>query len=109
MKNFLFKVCGCKPLWTMSSFVERTIKDLKERVGKERVICGISGGVDSTITAVLLHKAVGGQLSCIFVDNGLLRQGEAEEVMELFKGLYHMDVHQVDASQHFLNHLKGVT
>ena len=109
LKNFLFKVCGCKPLWTMSSFVERTIKDLKERVGRERVICGISGGVDSTITAVLLHKAVGGQLSCIFVDNGLLRQGEAEEVMELFKGLYHMDVHQVDASQHFLNHLKGVT
>jgi len=76
LKNFLFKICGCEPLWTMSSFVERTIRDLQQRIGKERVICGVSGGVDSTITAVLLHKAIGDQLSPIFVDNGLLRRGE---------------------------------
>jgi GMP synthase (glutamine-hydrolysing) len=109
LKNFLFRICGCKPLWTMSSFVERTIRDLREEIGKERVICGISGGVDSTITAVLLNKAIGEQLSCIFVDNGLLRRGEAEEVIELFQELYQMDIHRVDASKHFLRYLKGAT
>ena len=108
LKNFLFRICGCRPLWTMSSFVERTTADLRERIGNDRVICGVSGGVDSTITAVLLHKAIGTQLSCIFVDNGLLRRGEVEEVMELFQELYHMDIHLVDASEHFLHCLKGV-
>lgn len=107
LKNFLFRICGCRPLWTMSSFVERTIKDMREKIGMERVICGVSGGVDSTITAVLLHKAIGKQLSCIFVDNGVLRRGEVEEVMELFRELYHMDIHPVDASEHFLRCLKG--
>ncbi len=109
LKNFLFKICGCEPLWTMSSFVERTVQDLRQRIGKERVICGVSGGVDSTITAVLLHKAIGDQLSPIFVDNGLLRRGEKEEVIELFRDLYHIQLHVVDASEHFLNKLKGVT
>jgi GMP synthase (glutamine-hydrolysing) len=109
LKNFLFKVCGCEPIWTMSSFVERTIHDLKETIGQNRVICGVSGGVDSTITAVLLHKAIGKQLSCIFVDNGLLRRGEEDEVMELFRELYHMDIHLVDASEHFLHRLEEVT
>jgi GMP synthase (glutamine-hydrolysing) len=109
LKNFLFRVCGCEPLWTMSSFVERTVSDLRERIGEARVICGVSGGVDSTITAVLLNKAVGSRLTCIFVDNGLLRRGEAEEVMELFHDLYHIDIHPVDASEHFLRKLKGVT
>jgi len=93
----------------MSSFVERTIQDLRRRIGKERVICGVSGGVDSTITAVLLHKAIGDQLSPILVDNGLLRRGEKEEVMELFRDLYHIRLHVVDASEHFLSKLKGVT
>jgi len=109
LKNFLFRICGCEPLWTMSSFVERTVQDLQQRIGKERVICGVSGGVDSTITAVLLHKAIGDQLSPIFVDNGLLRRGEKEEVVELFRDLYHIQIHVVDASEHFLNRLKGVT
>src|SRR5512136_1045788 len=109
LKNFLFKICGCEPLWTMSSFVERTIQDLQQRIGKERVICGVSGGVDSTITAVLLHKAIGDQLAPIFVDNGLLRRGEKEEVVELFRDLYHIRLHVVDASEHFLNKLKGIT
>jgi GMP synthase (glutamine-hydrolysing) len=108
LKNFLFRICGCEPLWTMSSFVERTIQDLQQRIGKERVICGVSGGVDSTITAVLLHKAIGDQLSPIFVDNGLLRRGEKEEVVELFRDLYHIQLHVVDASDHFLTKLKGV-
>jgi GMP synthase (glutamine-hydrolysing) len=109
LKNFLFRICGCEPLWTMSSFAERTVNDLRARIGKERVICGVSGGVDSTITAVLLHKAVGDQLVCIFVDNGLLRRGEAQEVMELFRELYHINLYQEDASEHFLKKLRGVT
>jgi len=109
LKNFLFRICRCEPLWTMSSFAERTIKDLREKIGHERVICGVSGGVDSTITAVLLHKAIGKQLSCIFVDNGVLRRGEALEVMEFFREHYRMDIHLVDASEHFLHCLKGVT
>jgi GMP synthase (glutamine-hydrolysing) len=109
LKNFLFKVCRCEPIWTMSSFAERTIHDLREKIGENRVICGVSGGVDSSITAVLLYKAIGKQLSCILVDNGLLRKGEADEVMELFRDLYHMDIHLVDASEHFLHRLDGVT
>ncbi|MBN2031735.1 MAG: glutamine-hydrolyzing GMP synthase [Deltaproteobacteria bacterium] len=109
LKNFLFRICGCEPLWTMRSFAERTIDDLRKKIGEERVICGISGGVDSTITAVLLHKAVGSRLTGIFVDNGLLRRGEAQEVMELFRDLYHVDIHKVNASELFLRKLRGVT
>lgn len=109
LKNFLFEICGCRPLWTMRSFVERTIRTLKEKVGDDRVICALSGGVDSSVTTVLLHHAIGSKLSCIFVDNGLLRKGESREVMDLFRGHYKMDFHLVDASECFLHHLKGVT
>jgi len=109
LRNFLFRVCACKPSWTMTSFVRRTVRSLREQVGDGKVICGLSGGVDSSVTAVLLHKAIGPKLDCIFVDNALLRRGENQEVMDLFKEHYHMDIHLVDASAHFLRQLQGVT
>ncbi len=109
LKNFLFRICGCEPSWTMASFVRATVKQLRDRIGGERVICGLSGGVDSTVTAVLLHEAIGGNLSCIFVDNGLLRRGESQEVSEFFQEHYKTDFHRVDASTLFLSRLKGVT
>ena len=109
LANFLFHICGCEPSWTMASFVGRTVETMREQLGNERVICGLSGGVDSSVTAVLLHEAIHDNLSCILVDNGLLRKGEARKVVEVFQEYYGIDLHLVDASKHFLDCLKGVT
>ena len=109
LKNFLFRICDCRPLWTMASFAKQTIHDLRDEIGENRVICGLSGGVDSSVTAGLLYEAVGSKLSCIFVDNGLLRRGESREVMEFFRGYTDMDLHLVNASGQFLKDLEGVT
>ncbi len=107
--NFLRTICGCAGLWKMSAFVEQAVAELRQRIGSARVICGLSGGVDSAVTAALLLRAVGPQLACIFVDNGLLRQGEVELVQATFRDWFQADLHTVDARERFLRALQGVT
>jgi len=109
LKNFMFRVCGCQGLWTMVSFIERSVKEMRAAVGDDRVILGLSGGVDSSVAAALIHKAVGNQLAPIFVDNGLLRKGERESVERVFGKNFRMKLKTVDASNLFLSRLKGVT
>lgn len=109
IKNFVFRICGCKPTWTMKSFIETARKEIREKVQNERVLCGISGGVDSSVTAVLVHEAIGDALTCIFVDNGVLRTGEAAKVEQTLKKNFHMKIRCVDASERFLRRLRGVT
>ena len=109
LKNFLQDICGCQGLWRMSTFIERTLAEMKEKIGDKRVICGLSGGVDSSVVAALLLKAVGPQVACIFVDNGLLREGEAESVKHTFRDWFHADLHMADASERFLSALAGVS
>jgi GMP synthase (glutamine-hydrolysing) len=109
LKNFMFRVCGCQGLWTMASFIERSVKEMRAAVGDDRVILGLSGGVDSSVAAALIHKAIGNQLAPIFVDNGLLRKGERESVERVFGKNFRMKLKTVDATNLFLDRLKGVT
>jgi len=108
IRNFIFDICGCKSSWTMKSFIATAKRDIRDRAGDRRVLCGISGGVDSAVTAVLAHEAVGDALTCIFVDNGLLREGEARKVEDTLKKHFHMNIRCVDAAERFLKKLKGV-
>ncbi len=109
LANFVRHVCGCTGDWTMASFREAKIADIQAQVGKGRVICGLSGGVDSAVAAVLIHEAIGEQLTCVFVDHGLMRLGEAEQVVSLFRNSYNIPLVHVDASADFLGGLEGVS
>lgn len=107
--NFLYEVCGCGPSWNMKSYVEYEVEKIRKEVGDGKVLCALSGGVDSAVTAAIVHRALGDRLTCVFVDNGLLRKGEAEEVVRFFGGHMHFNVHHVDARERFLSHLENVT
>lgn len=108
LENFVERICGMEGTWTAESFVESTIREVRERVGGDRVLCALSGGVDSTVVATLLHEAVGDQLQCIFVDNGLLRKNEFEDVLQLYTDELNLPVRGIDASARFLEALEGV-
>ena len=108
LQNFLYGVCGCSPNWTMHAFVEPAVAAIRENVGEERVLCALSGGVDSSVTALLVRRAIGERLTCIFVDNGLLRAGEAEEVEQRLGPIFGESFVSVDARERFLHQLKGV-
>jgi GMP synthase (glutamine-hydrolysing) len=109
IRNFLYGVCGCAGTWRMSDFVNAAAARAREQIGRCGVICGLSGGVDSAVVAALLHKAVGDQLHCVFVDTGLLRRGERKLVETTFRDHFKIDLHVVDASREFLGDLAGVT
>jgi GMP synthase (glutamine-hydrolysing) len=109
LNNFLFNICGCTADWTSSNFIALTIEEVKKKVGNKKVICALSGGVDSSVAAVLIHKAIGDQLICIHVDHGLMRRDESRQIIKMFDENYSMRVDHVDASELFLSRLAGVT
>ncbi|MFA4842288.1 MAG: glutamine-hydrolyzing GMP synthase [Candidatus Omnitrophota bacterium] len=107
--NFLFKCCGCLGRWTMHSFIKDTTESIKKTLGKDKVVLGLSGGVDSSVAALLIHRAIGRNLKCIFVDNGLLRKDEPQQIKKVFSAMYHLNLRYVDRSKRFLERLKGIT
>ncbi len=109
LRNFVFRIARCRGDWSMMSFIQTSIEELRRKVGSERVLCAVSGGVDSSVLATLVHKAIGNQLTCLFINNGLLRQNEAEEVKGLFRKQLGIDLRYVDASSEFLRRLAGVS
>ncbi|HZQ84298.1 MAG TPA: glutamine-hydrolyzing GMP synthase [Acidimicrobiales bacterium] len=108
LKHFLYDACGCRPTWTMASIIEQSVEAIREQVGGEQVICGLSGGVDSAVAAALVHKAVGDQLTCVFVDTGLMRAGEADQVEDTFRRQFEVELVHVKAADRFLEALDDV-
>jgi GMP synthase (glutamine-hydrolysing) len=109
LKNFLMNICNCKADWNMGSFIQEEVEAIKNKVGNKKVICGLSGGVDSSVAAILVHKAIGDNLTCIFVDHGFMRKNEAQQVKEIFAGKFGIKLDFVDARERFLNKVKGIT
>ncbi len=109
IQNFVIDICKCSPTWKMSSFIEWATEDIRKQVGSGKVICALSGGVDSSVTALLVHRAIGDNLTCIFVDNGLLRKGEADKVIDTFERHFHIRLDAVDARERFIDKLRGIT
>lgn len=109
LQNFVHTVCACRPTWEMSSFIDWSVADIRSKTQGRHVVCALSGGVDSSVVALLLHKAIGSSLTCIFVDNGLLRKGEAEKVKKTFEGHFHIRLIYIDAKKRFLEKLGGIT
>lgn len=109
IENFVFHICNAEKNWFLTNYIEKTVAEIKEKVGNEKVILGLSGGVDSSVAAVLIHKAIGDQLQCIFVDTGLLRKDEGKKVMENYGEHFHMNIKMIDAKNRFLDQLKGIS
>ncbi|MEN8199925.1 MAG: glutamine-hydrolyzing GMP synthase, partial [Thermodesulfobacteriota bacterium] len=108
LRNFIFGLCGCSPSWTMASFIESTVQGIRQKVGDAKVLCALSGGVDSSVTAAMVHKAIGDQLTCIYVNNGLMRIGESEAILRFFREKTQLHVIDVNATDFFLGELDGV-
>lgn len=109
LRNFIFNVCQAEANWSMKNFIEDQVEKIRAQVGNDNVLCALSGGVDSSVVAALIHRAIGDQLTCMFVDHGLLRKGEAESVVETFDGKFNMNFIKIDAQERFLSKLKGVS
>ena len=108
LENFVYKIASATPNWVMANFIEESVAAISNKVGSDHVICGLSGGVDSSVVAALTHRAIGDQLTCVFVDNGLLRRGEVDQVKRLFGDALHVDLRVIDATEQFLEDLRGI-